>query len=41
MEEIEYLHGSKQLQEKSTDGPGTKGGRNETTMNGSKDIKNV
>ena len=40
MEEIEYLHGSKQPRAESTDGPGTRGGRKETLMNGSKDIKN-
>ena len=39
-EEIEYSRGSKQPRAESTVGLGTKGGRNETLMNGSRDIKN-
>ncbi len=39
-EETEYLHGSKQPRAKSTDGPGTRDGRNETLMNGSRVLEN-
>jgi len=40
MEEIEYLHGSKQPRAKSMVGLGISGGRNETLMNGSRVIEN-
>jgi hypothetical protein len=43
MEEIEYLHGSKQLRAVSMDGPGTSDGRKERKRlmrNGSRVIKN-
>jgi len=40
MEEIKYLHGSKQPRAGSTDGLGTRDGRKEITRNGSRDIKN-